>query len=60
MTLVNQNKLILILDRRTEQVLLTVRIYLFDLFKKKGFNTDNIYILDGNQVIIGMMADLQE
>tara|TARA_Y100000593_G_scaffold83309_1_gene156888 strand:+ start:1437 stop:2915 length:1479 start_codon:yes stop_codon:yes gene_type:complete len=46
--LVNQNKLILILDRRTEQVLLTVRIYLFDLFKKKGFNTDNIYIFDGN------------
>jgi len=46
--LVNQNKLILILDRRTEQVLLTVRIYLFDLFEKRGFNTDNIYIFDGN------------
>ena len=46
--LVNKGKLILILDRRTEQVLLTVRIYLFDLFQKKGFNTDNIYIFDGN------------
>ena len=46
--LVNENKLILILDRRTEQFLLTVRIYLFDLFREKGFNTDNIYTYDGN------------
>jgi len=46
--LVNDGKLILILDRRTEQVLLTVRVYLFDLFQKKGFNIDNIYIFDGN------------
>ena len=46
--LVNENKLILILDRRTEQFLLTVRIYLFDLFREKGFNIDNIYTYDGN------------
>ena len=46
--LVNEGKLILILDRRTEQVLLTVRIYLFELFQKNGFNVDNIYIYDGN------------
>jgi hypothetical protein len=46
--LVNENKLILILDRRTEQVLLNVRIYLFDLFREKGFNIDNIYTYDGN------------
>jgi hypothetical protein len=45
---VNDGLVKLLLDSRTEQVMLGDRIFLFDFFKNNGFDTKQIYTYDGN------------